>query len=299
MFGPELAENPDDTPTIAEYKKLKRVMRIMTKFYEDGSAAKLDQAQDAEEELHKVETDLKMLNAQLDSLRTFPKHPKRRAYETELHEEKEKLEKLRANLTAKSEEFRKLYEWSNGIVDVTKWLALGLDDYCVNHLKMDLDIVPKPLPTPTKETYLKYKEGFQEIHFNLEESQDFFMASLDGRLRRYHTIEKELIEAQLAAIASFPPMNPRKAYWEEELQKDLEFVIENMKESPQSTSKRGKMLDMHKDFVNTLTWFQSKLAGFAKELGIVESDEKKDFKAHPSNAQVEFIQSMEGTSQKH
>ncbi len=31
MFGPELAEDPNDTPTVAEYKKLKRVMRIMIK----------------------------------------------------------------------------------------------------------------------------------------------------------------------------------------------------------------------------------------------------------------------------
>lgn len=31
MFGPEEMENPNDTPTVAEYKKLKRVMRIMIK----------------------------------------------------------------------------------------------------------------------------------------------------------------------------------------------------------------------------------------------------------------------------
>jgi len=293
MF-PDLADDVNDTPTITEYKKLKRVMRIMTKFYEDGSLAKLDQAQDTEEQVQKVRTDLKMVNAQLDSLRTFPKHPKRKTYETELVEEKEKLEKLNTTFTAKAEEFRKLYEWSNGIVEVTKWLALGLDDYCVNHLKMDLGIVPEPLPRPTKETYQKYKEGFQEIHFNLEESQDFFKASLDGRLRRYHQIEKELIEAQLKAIEDFPPINARKAYWQEELQKDLDFVIENMKETPQSTGKRGRMLDMHRDFVSTLTWFQNKLDTFAKELGIEESPSKpSDVKSHPSSAQVEFIQNME------
>jgi hypothetical protein len=44
-----------------------------------------------------------------------------------------------------------------GIVDVTKWLAAGLDDYCVNHLKMDLGIEPAPLRRPTKETFDKYK----------------------------------------------------------------------------------------------------------------------------------------------
>lgn len=31
MFGPDEMEDANDTPTVAEYKKLKRVMRIMIK----------------------------------------------------------------------------------------------------------------------------------------------------------------------------------------------------------------------------------------------------------------------------
>eukprot|EP01110_Echinostelium_bisporum_P005752 TRINITY_DN23_c0_g1_i1.p1 TRINITY_DN23_c0_g1~~TRINITY_DN23_c0_g1_i1.p1 ORF type:complete len:237 (-),score=86.57 TRINITY_DN23_c0_g1_i1:8-718(-) len=227
MFGPDEAENPNDTPTVAEYKKLKRVMKIMTKFYEDGSAAKFGQVEDMQIELLKVETDLKMVNAQLDALKPFPQHPKRAEYEKEFVEEKEKLEKLQKQFSSKLTEFQNLHTWSLGIVDVTKWLALGLDDYCVNHLKMELDITPKPLPKPTAETWAKYKEGLDEIHLNLHESQDFFQASLDGRLRKYHTIEKEIVEAQQKAIAEFPSMIPRKAHWEEELQKDLDYVTDN------------------------------------------------------------------------
>lgn len=54
MFGPELTDDINDTPTVLEYKKLKRVMRIMIKFYEDGSQSKLDQADDQDYELQKV-----------------------------------------------------------------------------------------------------------------------------------------------------------------------------------------------------------------------------------------------------
>jgi len=185
-------------------------------------------------------------------------------------------------------------------VDVTKWLAAGLDDYCVNFLKMDLDIVPVPLGKPTKETFEKYKQGLEEVHLNLTESQDFFQASLDGRLRKYHQIEKEIIEAQQKAIAEFPPMNERKVHWDEELQKDLEFVADNMKETPQAMGKREKMLTMHRDFVNTLTWFKSKLDSFAVELGI-EENKTSETKAngitgvvahHPQHERVEFIRGL-------
>jgi hypothetical protein len=289
MFGPELAEDPNDTPTIAEYKKLKRIMRIMIKFYEDGSQAKLDQANDMAFELEKVETDLKMVDKQLEVLKTFPVHPKRTSYEKELFEEQEKLQKLQKDFSEKVTNFKNLYHWSMGIVDVTNWLAAGLDDYCVNFLKMDLDIVPKPLVRPTKETFEKYKQGLEEVHLNLDESQDFFQASLDGRLRKYHQIEKEIIEAQIKAMADFPPINPRKAHWDEELQKDLEFVEENMKETPQAMTKRERMLTMHRDFVNTLSWFKTKLDTFAVELGIEQGEAKKEFPVKPTNEKVDFI----------
>lgn len=293
MFGPDEMENPNDTPTIAEYKKLKRVMRIMIKFYEDGSNAKLDQANDMEVELKKVETDLRMVEKQLEVLKTFPIHPKRTTYEKELVEEQEKLTKLKANFSSKFEEFKSLYSWSLGIVDVTRWLAAGLDDYCVNYLKMDLDIVPTPLARPTKETFEKHKIGLEEVHTNLSESQDFFQASLDGRLRRYHEMERDIVAGQLKALEEFPPMNPRKTHWDEELQKDLEFVKENMQETPQSTQKRGKMLAMHKDFVNTLSWFKSKLDSFATELGIETTTNGTTHTVPATSEKVAYVTKME------
>eukprot|EP00026_Physarum_polycephalum_P012089 Phypoly_transcript_12361.p1 GENE.Phypoly_transcript_12361~~Phypoly_transcript_12361.p1 ORF type:complete len:334 (+),score=90.56 Phypoly_transcript_12361:90-1004(+) len=293
MFGPDEMENPNDTPTVAEYKKLKRVMRIMIKFYEDGSNAKLDQANDMEYELQKVETDLRMVDKQLEVLRTFPIHPKRTTYEKELVEEQEKLKKLQDDFSKKLAEFKALYHWSLGIVDVTKWLASGLDDYCVNFLKLELDIVPKPLERPTKETFDKYKQGLEEVHTNLSESQDFFQASLDGRLKKYHTMEKEIIEGQLKALEEFPPMNARKAHWDEELQKDLEFVKENMTENPASNQKKERMLSMHRDFVNTLSWFKGRLDTFAQELGI-EAKENGTMHHIPSTSEkVSYVTKME------
>jgi len=293
-FGPDETDDINDTPTVLEYKKLKRVMRIMIKFYEDGSQAKLDQAEDMEYELQKVEADLKMVQAQLEALKPFPIHPKRTAYETELVEEEEALVRTRDKFRTKVAELRGLHVWSLGIVDATKWLALGLDDYCVNHLKMDLDVKPVPLERPSAELYRKYKKGLDEITENLHESQDFFQASLDGRLKKYHQIEKDIIEAQLKVIAEFPPVNPRQQHVEEELKKDLEFVSENMKESPSGTAKRERMLSMHKDFVTVLVWFKDKLADFATELGITDEDGASVVDSTPStkptNQQVEFIQ---------
>jgi len=293
MFGPDETDDINDTPTVLEYKKLKRVMRIMIKFYEDGSQAKLDQAEDTDYELKKVEADLKMVEAQLEALKPFPIHPKRTEYETELVEERDALIATRKKFQAKVKEFRGLHVWSLGIVDATKWLAQGLDDYCVNHLKLDLNIKPVPLEKPSTELYKKYKKGLDEITENLHESQDFFQASLDGRLRKYHQIEKDIIEAQLKVLAEFPPINPRQQHIEQELKKDLDFVTENMKESLAGNTKKERMLSMHKDFVTVLSWFKHKLSDFAIELGITEDDGAlivDESSTKPTNKQVEFIQ---------
>jgi hypothetical protein len=47
--------------------------------------------------------------------------------------------------------------------------------------------------------YRAYAKALDEITYNLQESQDFFDASLDGRLKNYHQLEKCMIEAQLQA----------------------------------------------------------------------------------------------------
>lgn len=125
-------------------------------------------------------------------------------------------------------------------MDVTQWLSDGLDDYCVNFLKMELGVEPKPLQKPTKDTFEKYKvwkqanifrllliffyiiiislkQGLEEVHLNLTESQgmclkeakhekylrcitDFFQASLDGRLKKYHQIEKVTLTTTVSIV---------------------------------------------------------------------------------------------------
>jgi len=281
-FPKEDQDDINDTPTIQEYKKLRRVMRVMIRFYETGSQAKLDQAQDMEYELGKVESDLHMVESQLDALKPFPIHPKRTAYEEELNEERKKLVDTQTSFRKKLDNFRKLYDWSLGIVDVTKWLFEGLDDYCVNYLKMDLGIEPKPLVKPSLEIFKKYKEGLDEVTYNLQESQDFFSASIDGRLRKYHQIEKDIIVAQLEAIERFPPINPRKAHVEEELRKDLEFLEGNMKEDPTAMGKRERMLTMHRDFCKVLEWFQKKAQVWTEEYGLEFKELPPDDKASPN-----------------
>ena len=101
--------------------------------------------------------------------------------------------------------------------------------------------------------------GLDEVVYNLRESQDFFAASLDGRLTRYHNIEKEIIETQLEAIRKFPEDNPRRMYIENELLKDLEYVGSNMEESPETTARREKMLNSHNEFYLVLMYNKEKL----------------------------------------
>ncbi|KAM9984202.1 hypothetical protein ACTFIZ_003890 [Dictyostelium cf. discoideum] len=281
----------NDTPTIQEYKKLKRVMKIMTNFYVGGSATKLQQAEYFEEELKKVTTDQNMIEAQLNAMKKFPIHPKRREYEEELQEENDKLVSMKKKFSNKAEEYRKLYVWSNGIVQVTKWLEDGLDDYCVNHLKMDLGFEVTPNEPLSKEKYNAYKEGLDEITYNLQESQDFFSASLDGRLRQYHRMEKEIIEAQIEAVKTFPEDNPRRSHIIAELEQDLEYVSKNMVEDPSAMAKRVRMLEMHSDFFKVLRWYREKMKALGDEYGIVDSDKRTEEEKIKSamSTQVEFM----------
>jgi hypothetical protein len=86
----------------------------------------------------------------------------------------------------------------------------NLKHYANQHLQTSFELEPIRL---TPEHFLLYKGGMfisfpyqfkqidsiglEEVTYNLQESQDFFDASLDGRLHKYHEIEKNLIEAQL------------------------------------------------------------------------------------------------------
>jgi hypothetical protein len=151
--------------------------------------------------------------------------------------------------------------------------------------------------------FVTERSGLEEITYNLQESQvhlslslclssflplplssvlsalrnlqDFFEASLDGRLRRFHQIEKCMIKGMLQAIRKYPEDNPRRKvghlsvylslsrvhvctrrrrsdltirvqHVEEELKKDLEYVEENMKEDPKRIQHKERMRAMHR-----------------------------------------------------
>jgi len=79
------------------------------------------------------------------------------------------------------------------------------------------------------------------------------------RLTRYHGYEKGMIEAQLEVVRKYPADNARRQHIEAELQKDLEYVLDNMKEDPQVMRHRERMKLMHDDFFDLLKWQRGKL----------------------------------------
>jgi hypothetical protein len=275
--GIDIDEIDADSPSLAEYKKLKRVMGIMTQFYKDGTALKQGHYDHVTEQLEKLDVDLKMAKEQLEtvSVPSFVNHPKQKEYIKDLTEEIERLTKQRELFTTKQKDYKELAEWSQGIVRVCDWLELNLDDYCSKTLDYPkLKDAQKP-PVLDRETALVYSSGLDEIYHNLEESQDFFEASVDGRLNKYHTQEKELIEAQLAVVRKYPETSDRRKHVEAELTQDLEFVKGNMVETPDAARRREKMLEAHADFFKVLKFHKEKL----KVLYIEESTDaqKREF----------------------
>jgi len=252
-------EDFSDSPSTKEYKKLQRIMQVMVNFYVRGTENKKTQLEDVAEQMKKMEVDLQMILEQKDVLKQFPPfHPKRSEYETDLDREYKNLSSQKEEYVSKEKEFAQLYEWSQGIVKSVKWLQGNLEDYANSVLLMDPKLEVRSLEM-SSEQFFAYIRGLNEITYNLQESQDFFNASLDGRLRTFHQLEKCMIEAQLQIIRKYPEDSPRRMFIENELIKDLEYVENNMKENPKVISHREKMLSMHQDFFALLKWQRKRL----------------------------------------
>jgi len=259
----EVADEFSDIPSVQEYRKLRRVMGMITKFYRDGSNMKKQNYETMTEEIQKLEVDETMVKDQLASLdaATFKGHPKRKDYSNMLKPELENMLKQKETFLKKQKECRDLYEWSGTIVKVCEWLELALDDYCSKTLDLPEQIKKnmKPVPELAPEDVSKFSRGLDEITYNLSESQDFFQASLDGRLKKYHGIEQQMIEAQLEAIRKYPEDNARRMFVEAELLKDLEYVSSNMVENTESIRRKQKMLQSHAEFFQVLKFHRERL----------------------------------------
>jgi len=266
-----------DIPSLKEYKQLKKVMTMITTFYRDGSELKKKNFESMSEEIKKLETDEAMLEAQwkaLSSKSYFLNHPKQKEYKKDLENEKAMMKKQKNEFLEKQKQFYELFEWSKTIVKVCEWLESALDDYCRQHLQFPEKLKQKLKEAPafpTSEEQAKlYLKGLDEVTYNLQESQDFFRASVDGRLSRYHRIEAEIIESQLQVLSQFPENNTRRTYIENELKQDLEYVQKNAEETPESKRRREKMLKNHSEFLKVLLYHKQKL----REMGIYLEQER-------------------------
>jgi len=229
----------------------------MVQFYERGRDAKLAQMKSAEVELNKIEDVEKLVVMRIGILEQFPSfHPKRQSYDDDLNYDLSELRKHKIKFEEQQRNFSQLYEWGVGIAETMQWLEGNLQDY--GHDILGIQNFKRDDVNITTEQYLKYKRGLEEVTYNLQESQDFFDASLDGRLHKYHQLEKCMIEAQIQALQRFSDENPRKNADLDELRKDLDFVVETMTITPAVQKRRERMRDMHKDFFAVLKWQREK-----------------------------------------
>lgn len=264
-------------------------MGMITSFYRNGTVTKRENYENLVQEVKKLEVDEKMVREQIEALEKkplFKHHPKRKQYLTNLEEELEKMLEQKQKIVERQNHALELSEWSKVIVEVKffqfiffqfififffnsfsvfqvcEWLELNLDDYCINQLKLNINKQTKPVPELNQEQIKSFSKGLAEITYNLAESQDFFQASIDGRLLKYHNIEKEIIEAQLEVMRKYPEDNPRRVYVENELLKDLEYVQGNTEVDPEGLKRREKMLANHQEFYKVLKFHKDKLKAF-------------------------------------
>lgn len=168
-------------PSEAEYRKLGRIMVIMIRFYEKGSATKKAEYERLMADLERLNLDEKMILEQIECLQNYPPiHPKRGEYEANLEEELEQLKAARERVMPQIEHWKELYDWSLKIVDTVNWLGKQLEEYSNEAFKTALEVNPEHSKLSV-DLFRIYKRGLDEITYNLQESQDFFDASLDGR----------------------------------------------------------------------------------------------------------------------
>lgn len=168
-------------PELKEYKKLQRIMTVMIRFYQRGTNTKKQQLDQVLTDLGYMKVDEEMINEQIKVISEFPDfHPKKAEYLSGLKKELKQLQDARSEFIPKAEEWEKLHKWSEKIVEIVTWLGKQLEEYSNKQYGTSLEVDPT-IGNLTVEQYKVYKRGLEEITYNLQESQDFFDASLDGR----------------------------------------------------------------------------------------------------------------------
>ena len=252
------------TPDEKEFRRLQKTMSTIKKFYSDGTKAKKSQADFATENIEKLKIDIKMAEAQLEGMNqksSYMEHLKQKEYIKLIKNDKNHLEKQLVEREEQEKNFKDLYEWSTEIVKICEWLEVNLEEYCLNNLKLKLKKNEKfeNVPQLTNEEKIIFSKGLDEIMNNLTESQDFFDASVDGRLLEFQYIEAEIIKNQMEILKKFPE-NSRREYFEDKFKKDLKYCESRISSGndPVDEKKREKVLRMHKEFLKLLRFFRYK-----------------------------------------
>jgi hypothetical protein len=265
-------------PNEREYKKLQKTMTTIKVFYMKGTEKKQEQLDFSLENLEKIQVDEEMINCQLEAFNKDEKymiHLKQIEYMNLLTEEKKNLLEKKSRIEEQKKNFEELVIWSKVIVKVCEWLEENLESYCIKNLELKIEN-PKKVRDLTEEETLQYAKGLDEIMNNLKESQDFFNASVDGRLLEFQYMENEIINSQLDSIKKFDDNNPRKIYLQEQLLKDLEYNQQRISsgENETSSKQREKIKEMHRDFLKLLTFFKDKWSLLNNDLGERKYDPK-------------------------
>ncbi|KAG2386620.1 hypothetical protein C9374_002364 [Naegleria lovaniensis] len=265
------SDEKSEIPSIAEYQKLRRTTAIITGFYAKGTEAKREQYENVKESLSRLYGDEEQCKAQIAALQKYEKfkgHLKYKEYMENYQDELSNLQAQKTKLEETAKHYYDLHIWSQEIVKICEWLEQHLDYYAYKTIpelpidKIFKGVTPQAPPELNDEEKFKYSKGLDEICHNLNESRDFFEASVDGRLNRYQEIEREIILCQLESLAQSPAENnPRREYIESELRQDLAHVESQLKDSerPETQKRRQFMLKMHKEFIDVLSFFRETL----------------------------------------
>lgn len=238
-------------------------MSSITSFYENGTKKKYENYLQMCSNIDELDKDFNAAKAQrdaLDSKPAFKGHPKVLQYREFLDKELESFAEKKKSMEKKKKEFFDLHQWSGVINEVCRWLETNLDAYALEvipDLKGKIEV--KEVVQLSSEQVKIYSKGLDEISYNLKESQDFFQAGVDGRMKLYHDIEQEIISSQIQALKQVAPDSARSVLLMEELDQDLQFAKSHDDESEETLKRRQKMLRNHRAYLKVLLYHTEKL----------------------------------------
>lgn len=249
------------------YKKLRKMLLLISNFYKSGLRTKTESSKGASESLVRMRVDEQMAKKQLETLESnnawkglLKFNDLKTAYTDDVTRIAEEIKILQTHVDSSTEAIVR----TKKITTCCEYLTANFDSYCGAKIANLPESVVKSLQPETpvnKEQIADHLFALELIGKSVTEAKDFFESALNGGLEKYYRVEKLLLESQLQVLQKYDASSKRKLIQESEMKQDLEFAKQQLAqlEDEKTRTRRQRLVAMFNVFLEALNWFTQKL----------------------------------------